>query len=124
MDRRRRRSATPGAAGLVLAGFAGAVALAAPGDPPIRAMLWVARGADPVRALGSTPTECLKSIADPALKLKVEIGRAKSEKDHGLQGENSGSGVFRNRVWRHAWSGGWFSYQLAVKPDVRHATHA
>jgi hypothetical protein len=39
-------------------------------------MLWVARGADPARTLGSVPTECLKPIADPALARKVEVGRA------------------------------------------------
>jgi hypothetical protein len=39
-------------------------------------MLWVAKTADPARALGSVPTECLKPIADPALALKVEVGRA------------------------------------------------
>ena len=60
---------------------------------------------------------------DPRTVDKVEIGRAKSEKDHGLQGQSTGSGVFRNRVWRHAGGGGWFSYQLAVKPDVRQTVH-
>lgn len=55
---------------------------------------------------------------DPRTVDKVEVGRAKSEKDHALQGENTGSGVFRNRVWRHARAGGWFSYQLVVKPDA------
>jgi hypothetical protein len=39
-------------------------------------MLWVAKGADPARALGSVPTECLKPISDPNLALKVEVGRA------------------------------------------------
>jgi DUF1680 family protein len=52
---------------------------------------------------------------------KVDIGRTKSEKDHGLQGEHSDSGVFRDRVWRSA--GGWFSYQLAVKPEGRQIAH-
>jgi DUF1680 family protein len=60
---------------------------------------------------------------DPRTVDKVEIGRAKSEQDHRLQGQNTGSGVFRNRVWRHAWAGGWFSYQLAVKPDARQTVH-
>ncbi len=69
------------------------------------------------------PPPVARPDLEPRTVDKVEIGRAKSEKDHGLQGENSGSGVFRNRVWRHAWSGGWFSYQLAVKPDVRQTVH-
>jgi hypothetical protein len=84
LDRRRRRPAKELAAawlfgGLVLAGFAGASALAAfaaLGDAPIRGMLWVARDADPARALGSVPTECLKVPADPVLAAKVEVGRA------------------------------------------------
>ena len=40
-----------------------------------------------------------------------------------MQGQHTGSGVFRNRVWRHAGGGGWFSYQLAVKPEVRQTVH-
>jgi hypothetical protein len=55
---------------------AAAAALAALGDAPLRGMLWVAKGADPARALGSTPSECLKLPADPQLARKVEIGRA------------------------------------------------
>jgi hypothetical protein len=39
-------------------------------------MLWVARDAPTARALNSAPTECLKLPADPALALKVEVGRA------------------------------------------------
>ena len=39
-------------------------------------MLWVARTADPGRALGSVPTECLKAPTDPAQAAKVEVGRA------------------------------------------------
>jgi hypothetical protein len=39
-------------------------------------MLWVAKGADPGRALGSVPTECLKPVSDPAAALKIEVGRA------------------------------------------------
>lgn len=81
MDRRRRRPAKELAAawlfgGFILAGLAGVSALAALGDAPIRGMLWVARDADPARALGSVPTECLKVPADPALAAKVEVGRA------------------------------------------------
>ncbi len=76
MDRRRRRPAKELAGlSLLIAGVAGA-ALAALGDPPIRAMLWVAPRAAPAHALGSAPTECLKPPADPALALKIEVGRA------------------------------------------------
>ncbi len=92
MDRRRRRPAALGF-GLVLAGAAGALALAAPGDPPIRAMLWVGKAADPGRALGSVPTECLKPIADPALALKVEVGRAAFRTPVLLGGQAGRAGV-------------------------------
>lgn len=60
-------------AGLVVAGATAALAAAA---PPLRAMLWAPADADPVRAFGTAPTECLPPIADPAEALKVEIGRA------------------------------------------------
>ena len=77
MDRRRRRPAKElTVLGLVLAGLAGASALAALGDAPIRGMLWADKHADPARALGSTPTECLRMPADPVQAAKVEVGRA------------------------------------------------
>ncbi|MET0274021.1 MAG: hypothetical protein ABW360_13630, partial [Phenylobacterium sp.] len=65
MDRRRARAA-------VLAFVLGGSAVAATGDPPLRAMAWAARDADPARAFGTTPTECLASPTTP----QVEIGRA------------------------------------------------
>lgn len=92
MDRRRRRPALA-ALGLLIAGVAGAAALAAPGDPPVRAMRWMAKGADPARALGSTPTECLKPISDPALALKVEVGRAAFRTPVLLGGQAGRAGV-------------------------------
>ncbi len=39
-------------------------------------MLWVARDANPARALGSAPTECLRLPADRALAQRIEVGRA------------------------------------------------
>ncbi len=72
MATRRRAAGTLAAMALACAG----AALAASVDPPIRAMLWVPRGADPTRAFGSVPAECLAPVADPALALKIEIGRA------------------------------------------------
>jgi len=39
-------------------------------------MLWMDKHADPARALGSTPTECLRRPADPVQAARVEIGRA------------------------------------------------
>jgi hypothetical protein len=53
-----------------------ALAAAATAAPPIRGMLWLSKSADPARALGALPTECLRRPADPAQARKVEIGRA------------------------------------------------
>ena len=78
----RRRVRAPGRAGVVwAAGVFAAVAgvwgaFAADGDPPIRALHWIAAGADPVHAVATQPTECLRTPADPAEALKVEVGRA------------------------------------------------
>ena len=47
---------------------------------------------------------------------QVEIGDEASESDHGLEHENSQSGRYGDRHWRHA-RDGWFSYELAVLPD-------
>jgi hypothetical protein len=72
---------------------------------------------------GLLPPPVPRPDLDPRTVDQVDIGRAKSEKDHGLQGQNTGSGVFRNRAWRHAWTGGWFSYRLAVKPEGPQTVH-
>ena len=80
MDRRRRRPAKALArrlaaellGGLILAGGA----FAGLRDAPIRGMAWIARDADPARALGSVPAECLRIPVDRALAAKVEVGRA------------------------------------------------
>jgi hypothetical protein len=102
LDRRRRRPAkelagapraAAAVAGLFLAVAAGATALAALGDAPIRGMLWVARGADPVRALGTQPTECLKAPADPELAAKVEVGRAAFRTPVLLGGQAARAGI-------------------------------
>lgn len=76
MDRSPRRPTA--ALGVALAGAALSVcaALAADGDPPIRALHWISAEADPVRAISTQPTECLRRPADPAQALKVEVGRA------------------------------------------------
>jgi len=95
LDRRRRRPAEELAgvlaAALVLAGAASA--LAGLGDAPIRGMLWIAKGADPARALGSVPTECLKVPADPALAQKVEVGRAAFRTSVLLGGQAARAGI-------------------------------
>lgn len=79
MDRPRRRPAgtvelaAAAATGLLFLVFG---ALAADGDPPIRALHWITRDADPVRAVATQPAECLRLPADPAERLSVEVGRA------------------------------------------------
>jgi hypothetical protein len=47
----------------------------------------------------------------------VRPGDGRSERDHGLKGENTASGEFGGRGWRHATDGGWFSYAVKVTPD-------
>ena len=102
MDRRRRRPAKELAGlrlapaflgGLILASFVGAGALAALGDAPIRGMLWISPHADPARALGSVPAECLKVPADPALAVRVEVGRAAFRTQVLLGGQAARAGI-------------------------------
>jgi len=97
LDRRRRRPAKE-LAGAVLGGAllalaAGAGALAALGDAPIRGMEWVARGADPGRALGSVPAECLRLPSDPVLARRIEVGRAAFRTQVLLGGQAARAGI-------------------------------
>ncbi len=39
------------------------------------------------------------------------------ERDHNYQGEKSSAGAFNGRRWRHAYPGGWFSYDMKVVGD-------
>lgn len=87
MDRRRRRAAVLVTA---LAATAGA-ALAAQG--PLRALHWLSAGADPVRALATTPTECLRPPADAQAALSIEIGRAAFRSPLTLGGQAARAGV-------------------------------
>jgi len=56
-------------------------------------MLWVAPGADPARALGSVPTECLTRPADPALAARIEVGRAAFRTPVLLGGQAARAGI-------------------------------
>jgi hypothetical protein len=56
-------------------------------------MLWVAKGADPGRALGSVPTECLKPASDPAAALRIEVGRAAFRTPVLLGGQAARAGI-------------------------------
>jgi len=49
---------------------------------------------------------------------RVIPGDRASEAMHNLKGENTASGVFASRAWRHAASGGWWSWDLRVLPDL------
>ena len=66
------------------------------------------------RLVADRPKEVEKLTVD-----KVQIGDAASERAHGLRGERTASGSFTGWPWRHAVSGGWFSYEVAVAPAGR-----
>lgn len=46
------------------------------------------------------------------------IGEMQAERDHNVQGEKSGPGEYSGRKLRHAWDGGWFSFEVAVPTNV------
>lgn len=79
MDRRRRRARTlnpiRATIGLSLA-LAATGTLASDAPTSIRAMAWLAPGADLVAALGHEPAECLRMPADSVRARSIEIGRA------------------------------------------------
>jgi hypothetical protein len=45
-------------------------------------------------------------------------GRMQDERDHDFAGERTHQGSFRNRPWRDARAGGWFSFTMKVLPDT------
>jgi len=45
-------------------------------------------------------------------------GQMQPERDHNFKGEDTHNGLFRNRHWRDARSGGWFSFEMKVSPDA------
>lgn len=53
----------------------------------------------------------------------VKIGDVDAEKEHGLEGDQTGHGEAFDHAWRHATGGGWFSYRLKVAPEGRQALH-
>ena len=71
MDRWRRP-----ALGFIAAGLAVLIGAAAGGDPPLRAMRWLAGRSDVARDLGSKPAECLGPAADARQAYLIELGRA------------------------------------------------
>lgn len=60
-------------------------------------------------------TENARRIAEEARVVDiVRPGESQSETDHKFRSEDSQTGDFNGRKWRHA--GGWFSYELKVLP--------
>lgn len=54
---------------------------------------------------------------DAATLDHVIPGEQQSEVDHNFKGERSETGHFRDRSWRDARDGGWFSYEIKVPSD-------
>jgi DUF1680 family protein len=48
---------------------------------------------------------------------QVAIGDTTSETSHSLKGSQTGAGVLGDKNWRHAFGGGWFSYDMKSLPD-------
>lgn len=47
----------------------------------------------------------------------IVLGQMQPERDHNFKGDNTHKGLFRNRHWRDARSGGWFSFEMKVASD-------
>lgn len=46
------------------------------------------------------------------------IGEMQAERDHNVQSEKSGAVEYNGRKLRHAWDGGWFSFEVAVATNA------
>ncbi len=53
----------------------------------------------------------------------LRIGEQQPEKDRNLQGEKTRAGDSGGRKWRDAVDGGWFSFEMAVAPDLPNELH-
>jgi len=60
--------------------------------------------------------EHIKKIKDAEIDF-VQPGEMQPERNHNFKGEKTGPGAFKERTYREA-RGGWFSFDLKVKPDV------
>ena len=88
MDRSRRRP------GLLIAVLAlGLVAASADKAPPLRAMRWLAPGADASAVLTRRPTECLGKPKSAEAAYEVELGRAAFRTPLVLGGQAARAGV-------------------------------
>jgi hypothetical protein len=61
--------------------------------------------------------EAARAALEAATLDRVEPGFQQSEVEHGFVSDRSETGDHRNRKWRDALPGGWFSYRMAVSPD-------
>ncbi len=48
----------------------------------------------------------------------IILGQMQPERDHDFEGERTEKGLFQNRHWRDASSGGWSSFEMKVAPDA------
>ena len=85
MDRPRRRSGLL----IVLAALAGGFAT----NPPLRALRWLAPGADGARILTQRPVECLAIPAGADAAYQVEVGRAAFRTPLLLGGQAARAGI-------------------------------
>jgi len=89
LDRSRRRSGRL----IGLVAFVLAAAAPPPAAPPLRAMRWLAPGADASVVLTHRPTECLARPADPDGAYLVELGRAAFRTPLLLGGQAARAGI-------------------------------
>jgi len=87
VDRPRRRP------GLLIAAAGLLLAAAGPAAPPLRAMRWLAPGADAARILTRQPPECFRAPADPQTAYSAELGRAAFRSPLLLGGQAARAGV-------------------------------
>lgn len=95
MDRTRRRSGLLilAASALSAAGLALAAGPAGGPDIRLRALRWIAPGADRMRILTRRPVECLAVPADPEMAWRVEVGRAAFRDPPLLGGQAARAGI-------------------------------
>ena len=68
-----------------------------------------------VQAAGIASTEAQRMASEARVVDVVRPGEPQSETDHKMLGDDTQTGEFSGRKWRHA--AGWFSYELKVQPD-------
>ena len=78
---------------MAAAGASALLAAAPPGAPPLRAMRWLAPGADPAAVLTRRPAECLRAPAAPEPAYAVELGRAAFRTPLLLGGQAARAGI-------------------------------